>query len=83
MPQESQSNEYRTTDMMLGAYLMYAEVPLLRTERDRDERKTFFIFEKGPGHEKLIAEYFNGKAEVKANVFAAKIRDIKTLTHSR
>lgn len=75
--------EYRTSNMYLAAYLLYAEVTFLRTEREKGDKKSLFVFEKAPGHEKLVNEYFNGKAMVPANVFASKISDVKDLIHSR
>lgn len=80
-------NEYRTSDMYVAAYLMYAKATFLRVEKERDRngkptKRSFFVFEKTPGFEKLVAEYFNGKGHVSANDFAAKVRDVKTLTHS-
>lgn len=73
--------EYKTSNMYLAAYLLYAEVSYLRLERG--DKKSVFVFERGPGHDKLVNEYFNGKASVPANVFAAKISDVKDLLHSR
>lgn len=71
---------YRTSDMYLAAYLMVAKVEFSKVQKDGN--RSFFLFEEGPGHEKLVAQFFNGKGMVAANEFSAKIRDIKTLTHS-
>lgn len=76
--------EYRTSDMYLAAFLMLAKVDFLRVEKDEDPRSNrhFFVFAEGVNHDRLVAEYFNGKGVVPANEFAAKLRDVKTLTHS-
>ena len=80
---QSSAKPYRTSDMYIAAYLMYAKANFLRVEKESpNSNRSFFLFEKTPGFEKLVAEYFNGKGMVAANVFAAKIRDVKTLTHS-
>ena len=75
------AGEYRTSNMYLAAWLLHAEVTYLRLERG--DRKSVFVFEKNPGHEKLVNDYFNGKAVLPANIFAAKISDVKDLLHSR
>ena len=80
-------NEYRTSDMYVAAYLMYAKATFLRVEKEKDRngkptKRSFFFFEKTPGFERLVAEYFNGKGLVPANEFAGKVRDVKTLTQS-
>lgn len=82
--EQASAKTYRTSDMYVAAYLMYARATFLRVERDREagSKRSFFVFEKTPGFDKLVAEYFNGKGMVPANDFAAKIRDVKTLTHS-
>lgn len=76
--------EYRTSDMYLAAFLMLAKCEFLRSERDDDPRsnRSFFVFAEGINHDRLVSEYFNGKGLVPANEFAAKLRDVKTITHS-
>ena len=71
---------YRTSDMYLAAYLMVAKVDFVEAEKDGN--RSYFIFEEGPGHKALVAQFFNGKGMVAANEFSAKLRDIKTITHS-
>ena len=82
---QSSARPYRTSDMYVAAYLMYAKANFLRVEKDASNpgsKRSFFLFEKTPGFEKLVAEFFNGRGMVPANDYAAKIRDVKTLTHS-
>lgn len=85
--EEANPKPYRTSDMYVAAYLMYAKATFVKVEKEKNAQgkttnRSFFYFERTPGFDKLVAEYFNGKGLVPANDFAAKIRDVKTLTHS-
>jgi hypothetical protein len=74
-----QQREHRTSDLYFGAYLMTAGCTLKRTERVMN--RVFFIFYYSPLLEELKIQYFNGEAKVKAQSYAAQIKNLKSLTH--
>lgn len=79
MGQPSDQREHRTSDLYFGAYLMTAGCTLKRTERVTN--RVFFIFDYSPMLEDLKLQYFNGEAKVKAQAYAAQIKNLKSLTH--
>jgi len=76
-----ESREYRTADIYYAAFLRVAKVPYLRTERDDQERRTYFYFENNNGLRELRTQFFNREARVVARDFAEEIRALKTLLH--
>jgi hypothetical protein len=72
-------NEYKTSDLYFAAYLQTAGCTLKRTEKTGN--RVFFIFEYQPLLDDLKLQYFNGEAKVKAQPYAASIKNLKSLTH--
>lgn len=72
--------EFKTPDLYFSAYLITAGCILKRTERL--DRKVFFVFEDQNFLADLKMQYFNGEAKVKAQPYAANIKNLKSLTHS-
>jgi hypothetical protein len=79
MDQQRDQREHRTSDLYFGAYLMTAGCTLKKTERAMN--RVFFIFDYSPLLEELKIQYFNGEAKVKAQAYAAQIKNLKSLTH--
>jgi len=74
--------EYRTSDIYFAAYLRVAGVPLLRTERDPNTRRMFFVLEEAEGFQDLKAQYFSRTAKVVALNYVDEIRNLKTLLYA-
>lgn len=70
---------HRTADLYYASFLMAADVPFYKTEREG--RRVYFLFERVEGLEELKRAYFNGRAKVSARKFVSAIRHMKTLTH--
>ncbi len=76
-----------TSDLNLGAYLQCAGVEIVRLERAKDaeghtSKRVLLFFAKSAGHEKLVAEYFNGKGKVSARDYANNLKDLKSRIYS-
>lgn len=76
---EQTEKVFRTSDLNMSAYLLCAKVELLDVEKDKipGSRRSYMIFRKNPGHDKLVTEYFNCKGKVVAKEFANHLRDLK------
>ena len=82
-----EDNLYHTSDLNVSAYLECAGVELVRVQRSTDaeghpSKRVLLYFRRGPGHEKLIAEYFSGKGKVSAKQFANNLKDLKSRIYS-
>jgi len=80
------SNEYRTSDMGLAAYLQTAGCALVKTDVNRestvDKVKIDFVFDHNENIPKLKAAFFTKQAKVIAADFHSNLKNLKTLVHS-
>lgn len=76
--------EYRTSDLYLAAYLQVAGVEMKKTERDTNSGKIHFVFDTTIASiEELKSAWFNCSGKVAANPYAASIKNLKSLVHSK
>lgn len=71
----------RTKDFYLTAYLLSRGLRLYKLDR-MEPRRVFFVFHNVEGGEKLVEDFFLGKAEVEPKKFSAAIREAKQLLYS-
>jgi len=80
------SNDYRTSDMGLAAYLQTAGCALVKTdinkESTRDKVKIDFVFEANDNIPRLKAAFFTKQAKVIAADYHSNLKNLKTLVHS-
>ena len=74
--------EFRSSDIYFVAYLRVAGVPLLRTEREPQGKRVFFILEETDGFQDLKAQYFNRAGKVSALTYADEVRNLKAMLHT-
>ena len=81
-PRQKDNSEFRTSDLYFAAYLQTAGVEMLRTDKDIDHGKIFFIFDTSIANmDDLKQGWFNNTAKVPANPFAYNIRTLKSMCH--
>ena len=77
----TQSNEFRSSDLYLSAYLQVAGAPMIRTEREQN--RVYFVFDVSIVNiEELKAAWFNNTGKVPAQPYAHSVRSLKSLCHS-
>jgi len=80
------SNDYRTSDMGLAAYLQTAGCALLKTDVNKesspDKIKIDFVFEFNENISRLKAAFFTKQAKVIAADYHSNLKNLKTLVHS-
>lgn len=76
------SNEYRSPDLYLSAYLQVAGVPMVRT--DREGNRVYFVFDTQLANmEELKLAWFNNTGKVPAQAYAQAVRLLKSLCHAQ
>jgi len=80
------SNDFRTSDMSLAAFLVTSGCRLVdaRVSEDStyDRIKVNFVFESNENIPRLKTAFFTKEAKVVAADFAANLKNLKTLVHS-
>ena len=74
-------NEYTTTDFYLTCYLLSSGLRLAGTQKE-NPRKTIFVLKDSPKRQKLIQDFYAGKAKVNPLVFKNWITDLKTVLYN-
>lgn len=76
----SKTNEYRTSDLYLAAYLLTAGVEMVR--HDRDGTRVYFVFDTSMSNiEELKQAWVNNTGKVAAQPFSFNIKGLKSLCH--
>lgn len=75
------NREYISTDFYLTAFLLVSGLELLEI-RKITSYKSLFILKDTPQREKLIQDFFAGRASVNALAYKDKIQNLKSMLHN-
>lgn len=75
---KNQINNYSTSDIKIGAYLLCKGVSLIGVDRP-NPRKIFFIFEKTDKTHLLIQDYLSDKAVVNPRLLFESFSNLKSV----
>lgn len=78
---ESMENNFITSDFYSAVFLRSAGMKLIGINRS-DARRFRFVFEDAKGREKLLDDFFGGRASVEPRAFIAAIKETKSLMYS-
>jgi ssRNA-specific RNase YbeY (16S rRNA maturation enzyme) len=73
---------YQTCDLYLGAFFLSAGCKMLKSNRDRNTKRVYFVFEKNPLIQELKVKYFSREAKIDALSFSDNIKSLKSLCHN-
>jgi hypothetical protein len=80
----TEDGTYRSSDLYYAAYLQTAGVEMVRTERDKDASKIYFVFDTSIANiEELKQGWFNNTAKVPASLYAYNVKSLKSLCHMK
>lgn len=71
---------YESSDLFLTAFLLAKGLQLNRT-RKLTPQKVFFVLEGCPAREKLVADYYSGRALVDPLRYQNELRNLKSLIY--
>ena len=73
---------YQTCDLYLASFFLSAGCKMIKTNKDKNSKRVYFVFEKNPLTEELKEKFFARDAKVDALTYSDNVKSLKSLCHT-